>query len=112
MRRRRWEALAAKLPPMIRLGRVSIDHNFGLVQRYRSFVRCRQTAFFMECNAPAIVSSESIRRSERRARAAASYWLPASFAARLRRSSFLSKQVAGMGLSQPFSHELFAALLA
>ena len=51
----RWEALANKLPPMVRLGRINIDHNFGLVQRYRSFVRCRQNAFFMECTAPAIV---------------------------------------------------------
>ena len=40
---------------MVRLGRINIDHNFGLVQRYRSFVRCRQNAFFMECTAPAIV---------------------------------------------------------
>lgn len=38
----RWEALAAKLPPMVKLGRINIDQNFGLVQRYRSFVRCRQ----------------------------------------------------------------------
>ena len=38
----RWEALAAKLPPMVRLARIHIDQNFGLVQRYRSFVRCRQ----------------------------------------------------------------------
>lgn len=51
----RWEALAGKLSPMVQLGRVSIDHNFGLIQRYRSFVRCRQTAFFMECNVPTIV---------------------------------------------------------
>ena len=51
----RWEALAGKLPPMVRLGRVNIDQNFGLVQRYRSFVRCRQNAFFMECTAPALV---------------------------------------------------------
>ena len=51
----RWEALASKLPPMVRLARINIDQNFGLVQRYRSFVRCRQTAFFMECTAPAIV---------------------------------------------------------
>lgn len=51
----RWEALASKLQPMVRLGRVHIDQNFGIVQRYRSFVRCRQNAFFMECTAPAIV---------------------------------------------------------
>ena len=38
----RWEALASKLPPMVKLGRVNIDQNFGLVQRYRTFVRCRQ----------------------------------------------------------------------
>ena len=40
---------------MVKLGRINIDQNFGLVQRYRSFVRCRQNAFFMECTAPAIV---------------------------------------------------------
>jgi hypothetical protein len=51
----RWEALAGKLPPMVRLARVNIDQNFGLVQRYRSFVRCRQNAFLMECTTPAIV---------------------------------------------------------
>ena len=51
----RWEALAGKLPPMVRLARINIDQNFGLVQRYRSFVRCRQNAFFMECTTPAIV---------------------------------------------------------
>ena len=51
----RWEALGAKLPPMVRLARINIDQNFGLVNRYRSFIRCRQTAFFMECTAPALV---------------------------------------------------------
>mgnify|MGYP006151244495 CR=1 FL=1 len=40
---------------MVRLARINIDQNFGLVQRFRSFVRCRQNAFFMECTAPAIV---------------------------------------------------------
>ena len=51
----RWEALHAKLTPMLRLGRVQIDSNYGLVQRYRQFIRCRQHAFQMECTAPAIV---------------------------------------------------------
>ena len=51
----RWEALAAKLPPMVRLGRVNVDQNFGLVQRYRSFVRCRQTVLSVECTVPALV---------------------------------------------------------
>lgn len=27
----------------------------GLVQRYHSFVRCRQNAFFMECSVPVLV---------------------------------------------------------
>ena len=40
---------------MVNLGRINIDQNFGLVQRYRTFVRCRQNAFFMECTAPAII---------------------------------------------------------
>jgi thiol-disulfide isomerase/thioredoxin len=53
----KWEALARKLPPMVRLARVNIDHNFGLVQRYRAFLRCRQTAFSLglECSAPTLV---------------------------------------------------------
>ena len=51
----RWEALAHKLSPMVRLGRVRIDDNFGLVQRYRNFLRCRQNAFFVQCDTPALV---------------------------------------------------------
>lgn len=53
----KWEALAQKLPPMVRLARVNIDHNFGMLQRYRQFMRCRQLAFSLgvECNAPALV---------------------------------------------------------
>lgn len=53
----KWEALARKVPPMVRLARVNIDQNFGVVQRYRAFLRCRQTAFSLglECSAPALV---------------------------------------------------------
>jgi thiol-disulfide isomerase/thioredoxin len=53
----KWEALARKLPPMVRLARLNIDQNFGLLQRYRSFLRCRQTAFSLgvECTTPALV---------------------------------------------------------
>ena len=51
----RWEALAHKLPPMVQLARVRVDENFGLVQRYRNFLRCRQNAFFVQCDTPALV---------------------------------------------------------
>jgi len=42
---------------MVRLARVNIDSNFGLVQRYRAFLHCRQTAFSLglECSAPALI---------------------------------------------------------
>ena len=40
---------------MVKLGRINIDQEFGLVQRHRTFVRCRQNAFIMECTAPAII---------------------------------------------------------
>ena len=51
----RWEALAQKLPPMVMLGRVNLDQNIGLMQRYRNFLRCRQSAFSLQCSAPALV---------------------------------------------------------
>ena len=56
----RWEALAHKLPPMVKLGRVRIDDNYGLVQKYRSFLRCRQTAFFLQCDAPALILARNV----------------------------------------------------
>ena len=65
----RWEALAHKLSPMVRLGRVRIDDNFGLVQRYRSFLRCRQNAFFMHCDAPALILATVGADGETRAEA-------------------------------------------
>ena len=37
---------------MVKLGRVRIDDNFGLVQRYRSFLRCRQSAFYLQATQP------------------------------------------------------------
>ena len=65
----RWEALAHKLSPMVRLGRVRIDDNFGLVQRYRSFLRCRQSAFFLQCDAPALILATVTADGETRAEA-------------------------------------------
>ena len=65
----RWEALAHKLSPMVRLGRVRIDDNFGLVQRYRSFLRCRQNAFFLHCDAPALILATVGADGETRAEA-------------------------------------------
>ena len=66
----RWEALAQKLSPMVRLGRVRIDDNFGLVQRYRSFLRCRQSACepatsFQPYRAPTPLRSQPCPRAER-----------------------------------------------
>ena len=63
----RWEALAHKLSPMVKLGRVRIDDNFGLVQRYRSFLRCRQSAFFLQCDAPALILATTSADGETRA---------------------------------------------
>ena len=52
-----------------KIGRVRIDDNFGLVQRYRSFLRCRQSAFFLQCDAPALILATVTADGETRAEA-------------------------------------------
>ena len=61
------KALAAKLPPMVKLGRINIDQNFGLAQRYRSFIRCRQNVGGRACTCHAPTHACARRRSRPRA---------------------------------------------
>ena len=51
----KWEALAERVPPMVRLARVNIERNLAMVRRFQRNLRCQQLGFTIECVAPTLL---------------------------------------------------------